>query len=277
MPKNKPEPLIDIDFSELDRAEMQIRLKHVGIWNNEGIKFITQAFKETVEYITANMHPTPEAFPTLRFPIETLTRRTTKEAFEYFYKYFSKKTKETSQMRLPEEMVNAFVEELIDYMSAYNANKMRELENRIIHEAYTAVITEVRELEDRVLEMLLLIANTFIPRSAVFVVASALNGALIQLGRDILHSRGLPEDRVYFQWEAVLDPETCDICWKRHGRIISSSNPLFLVVAPPVHPYCRCVLKPVYGEGIEEDDWSDIIGMPTDFPRTWYTGLLQRR
>jgi len=258
------ENLVNIDYTKLDKAEQKIRLKHLGIWQDETNRFLANAFKEAVELIEDGIEPH------ITFPMSKLARKTAEESFAYFYTFFYDLCEETKPKQKRKKPKKEFVDEIVSYMDVYNANKMRELTNKLKAEAYLAVERQVYELEDRILQILLFIANTFIPRSAVFVIASGMNGALIQLAKDILEARGLPTETVYFKWKAVLDPATCERCWIRHDRIISSANPLFITIAPPVHPFCRCVLEPVYGENIEEDSWDDVIGMPTDFPRTWY-------
>ncbi len=62
-------------------------------------------------------------------------------------------------------------------------------------------------------------------------------------------------------WRAILDLRTCLICRKNHGKIYEIDE--FVSPFPPVHPNCRCEIKPLEAlfagnatnEGINGADW----------------------
>lgn len=48
------------------------------------------------------------------------------------------------------------------------------------------------------------------------------------------------KSRRWYMWKSVLNDRTCDVCRKKHGKIMPRDVPWG--ERPPVHPHCKCIL-----------------------------------
>lgn len=51
-----------------------------------------------------------------------------------------------------------------------------------------------------------------------------------------------------YQWSAILDDKTCDICNSLDGTYFEPGDPALDELKPPIHPNCRCMLVAVLKE-----------------------------
>lgn len=51
-----------------------------------------------------------------------------------------------------------------------------------------------------------------------------------------------------YQWSAILDDRTCDICLSLDGTYFEPGDPALAELKPPIHPNCRCILVAVLKE-----------------------------
>lgn len=59
-----------------------------------------------------------------------------------------------------------------------------------------------------------------------------------------------------FQYSAILDDSTTEVCASLHGKVFSADDPALDELLPPRHFNCRSIVVPVtIDEAVEEDDW----------------------
>jgi SPP1 gp7 family putative phage head morphogenesis protein len=59
-----------------------------------------------------------------------------------------------------------------------------------------------------------------------------------------------------FQFSAILDDVTTEVCASLHGKVFSADDPALDDLMPPRHYNCRSIMVPVtIDEAVEEDDW----------------------
>jgi SPP1 gp7 family putative phage head morphogenesis protein len=51
-----------------------------------------------------------------------------------------------------------------------------------------------------------------------------------------------------YQWSAILDDRTCDLCESLDGQYFEPGDPALAELKPPIHPNCRCILVAVLKE-----------------------------
>jgi len=60
------------------------------------------------------------------------------------------------------------------------------------------------------------------------------------------------DDRPYWQYVAVLDLRTCEICRKLHSKVYRYDHPIWTEYFPPNHPGCRCMVRALNLNDIKE-------------------------
>lgn len=81
-----------------------------------------------------------------------------------------------------------------------------------------------------------------IATAALINIAEAVNGGRAAGFDDIADQIGA------YQWSAILDEKTCDICAELDGKYFESGDLNLNTLKPPIHPACRCILVAVLKE-----------------------------
>lgn len=55
-----------------------------------------------------------------------------------------------------------------------------------------------------------------------------------------------------YQWSAILDDRTCDLCESLDGTYFEPGDPALAELKPPIHPNCRCILVAVLKEELQK-------------------------
>lgn len=54
----------------------------------------------------------------------------------------------------------------------------------------------------------------------------------------------------YIRWRAVIDGRTCPVCYELQGQIVDTYDPVWKLIKPPRHLYCRCSAQPIAVEDL---------------------------
>lgn len=60
------------------------------------------------------------------------------------------------------------------------------------------------------------------------------------------------DDRPYWQWVAVMDPSTCDVCKSLNGNVYHYADPIWKHRLPPIHKGCRCRFRALSKRNLAE-------------------------
>jgi SPP1 gp7 family putative phage head morphogenesis protein len=78
--------------------------------------------------------------------------------------------------------------------------------------------------------------------AAILNIAEAVNLGREEGFADIADQIGA------YQWSAILDSRTCEICEGLDGTYFEPGDPALAELKPPIHPNCRCILVAVLKE-----------------------------
>ena len=81
--------------------------------------------------------------------------------------------------------------------------------------------------------------------SAILNIAEAVNSGREEGFADIADQIG------GYQWSAILDDKTCDLCESLDGKYFEPGDPALEELKPPLHPSCRCILVAVMKEELQ--------------------------
>lgn len=69
------------------------------------------------------------------------------------------------------------------------------------------------------------------------------------------------EDVYAYQFSAILDDKTCDLCLILDGKIIDPDDDAFEIFKPPLHAECRCIWVAILEDEFEKPA---ITGLPQE-------------
>lgn len=81
-------------------------------------------------------------------------------------------------------------------------------------------------------------------RTVATEVAAAFNETKIEELEALLDRH--PDPGWFKTWSAYLDAKTCSICWRKDGETVPVGKPFRDNLAPPAHPFCRCIVVLVF-------------------------------
>lgn len=84
-----------------------------------------------------------------------------------------------------------------------------------------------------------------IATAALINIAEAVNEGRAAGFSDIADQIGA------YQWSAILDERTCDICTELDGKYFEAGDLNLNTLKPPIHPACRCILVAVLKEELQ--------------------------
>lgn len=122
-----------------------------------------------------------------------------------------------------------------------------------------AILKQIEKALDQKLEKL------------IRATTSAAVGGAFNTGRIAVYESH-PEKVYAFQYTAVLDNRTTNLCKSLHGRVIAKDDPDFYRFAPPLHTNCRSFWVEILNTEFIKPKISTI---PASIPRdrTWYTSF----
>ena len=100
---------------------------------------------------------------------------------------------------------------------------------------------------------------------AVSNMAGTFSGQYVNRGRMDVFSTVSDKINAY-QWSAVLDEATCDMCASLDGQVCTPDDPF--VSLDIVHSHCRCIWVPIFADDEEQPEATDVPSSIADNFRT---------
>ena len=83
------------------------------------------------------------------------------------------------------------------------------------------------------------------------------------------------KDRIFgFQYTAVLDGKTTNLCQSLHWRVIAPNDSDFFRLSPPLHPHCRSFWVEILTDEFIKPALTEIPDSIKNKVNTWYTNFL---
>jgi SPP1 gp7 family putative phage head morphogenesis protein len=94
--------------------------------------------------------------------------------------------------------------------------------------------------------------------SKISVTGSIIVSQAINRARDDVFTT-MKEDISVYQYSAILDNKTCDLCEPLDGTVVDESEYSSTAYEPPLHEWCRCIWIAIKKD---QTDIPDVTGFP---------------